>query len=495
VAVGVLAEGAGFVLTFYLFLAFSTGHLVTLTNRLLIAAATVTALVFFVPAALLSPVLMGAGPLSDCRPACPENVLQVATDADAVAFFGRWGIYAMLALTVAVLAVYWRRVTTASKPQRRALIAVAASSLLFLPIFFVFHFSRVVLHADADTLEPIRWALAGIRMILPLGFVVALFQAELFAGAVRGRLLEQLVRRPSPEQWRDAVATALDDPPVRIGFWDPSSERYREADGAELVAPDAGSGRSWVKVDRAGLPVAAMVIDDALAENPELVRAATSATVLAVENGNLEGRLRETQSRVREVGAAERKRIERNLHDSAQQRLIALRIHLELTSERLPGSEQEEMQRLGAEVEHVLEDVRAAASGAQPPGLAAHGVVTALRSLVQDAAIPVAVQDLGVGRHSELVETTVYFCCAEALQNAAKHAGPGVPAVVRLSQARGWVEFSVEDEGVGFDPGSIARGRGLENMSDRVTAVGGSLELHAAAGQGTRVRGRVPADA
>jgi signal transduction histidine kinase len=240
--------------------------------------------------------------------------------------------------------------------------------------------------------------------------------------------------------------------------------------------------------------VAALVIDDALAEDPELVRAATSATVLAVENGNLEGELRASETRLREVGAAERKRIERNLHDSAQQRLVALRIELELTSEKLRGADQRVLQRFGAELDHVLEEVRAAASGEQPPGLRDQGVATTLKSIVRSAATPVAVEDHGFGRRSELVESTVFFCCAEALQNATKHAGPGTSVTVRLSHTDGWVLFSVEDDGVGFDPQTVARGRGLDNMADRLTAVAGSLAIDSAAGVGTRVSGRLPAD-
>jgi hypothetical protein len=180
---------------------------------------------FFVPWALLTPVIAGGGPLSGCKPACPANVLQVGSNAAAVEFLGRWETYSILALVIAVLGVYWVRLSTASRPQRRALMAVAATSLLFLPIFFVYHFSRLILHADAATLEPMTWALVGIRVILPLGFLAALFQAELFAGAAGGRLLEQLRRHPTPQQWRNAVAVALDDPLVRIAFWDPAAER------------------------------------------------------------------------------------------------------------------------------------------------------------------------------------------------------------------------------------------------------------------------------
>ena len=282
---------------------------------------------------------------------------------------------------------------------------------------------------------------------------------------------------------------------MRIGFRDPATDRYREADGAELAAPPPESARSRVEAGRGGRPVAAMVIDDALAEDPELVRAATSATVLAVEHGNLEGLLRESQSRMSEVGAAERKRIERDLHDSAQQRLVALRINLELASERLQGAEALELRRFGAELDHVLDDVRAAASGTQPAALAGHGVAAALRSLTDGSAMPVAVEDRGFGRRSELIETTVFFCCAEALQNATKHAGPGASASVVLRHSDGWLQFSVEDDGLGFDPATVARGRGFDNMNERVAAVGGSLALVSAAGQGTRVSCRLPADA
>lgn len=108
--------------------------------------------------------------------------------------------------------------------------------------------------------------------------------------------------------------------------------------------------------------------------------------------------------------------------------------------------------------------------------------------------MPVTVEDRGFGRRSELVETTVYFCCAEALQNATKHAGASASASVLLSHSDGWVLFSVEDNGAGFDPHPVARGHGLNNMSDRLAAAGGSLTLDSAEGQGTRMSGRLPAD-
>jgi len=312
--VGVLADGVAFVLTYYLFLSFPSGRLQTATDRLLIAGLTLAALAFFLPWALLSPVIAGGGPLAACVPACPANVLQIGTNLEAVDFLGRWETYTMLGLTVAVLAVYWRRTMTASRPMRRSLFAVAATSLLFLPVFFTYHFSRQILEADPATLEVTGWVLVGTRILLPLGFLAALVQAELFAGAARGRLLEQLLKHPSPDRWRRAVAAALDDPAAELAYWDPEDEHYRTPDGSRLEPPAEGRGRSLVTADRDGRPVAALVLDDALAGDPELVRAAASATVLAVEQGALEGELRSSRARIVEAGDAERRRIEARQH-------------------------------------------------------------------------------------------------------------------------------------------------------------------------------------
>jgi signal transduction histidine kinase len=489
---GVLAEGPATILTFYLFLAFPSGRLETVADRLLIGAWTVVVLGFFLPWALGSPVIAGGGPLSGCIPACPENVLQVASAPELVDFLGRWQTYLMLALAVAVLVVYSTRLRAASRPRRRALIAVAASSLLFLPVFFTYHFSRQILELNPGTLDTMSWLVVGARVLLPLGFLVALFQAELFAGVVRGKLLEELVTRPSPDRWRDAVARALDDPALRLAYWDPASGRYRQPDGDELTAP-ARANLAWAKADRDGRPVAAMVVDAALAEDPELVQAATSATMLAVEQGNLEGELRQSEARILAAGDAERRRIERDLHDSAQQRLVALRIHLALASEKMDGSEQRDMvEQLGTEVDGAIDDLRSVARGVYPAILRDAGMAAALRSLSRYAAIPIRIEDGWQHRHREEIELAVYFCCLEALQNAAKHAGPDSVATVRLSEDNGNVRFTIEDDGVGFEPKTVQWGAGLENITDRVSAAGGTLRIESAKGRGTSVSGQLP---
>ena len=490
----VLFEGPMFWLTFYLFLAFPMGRLQPEAARWLMGALALGVAAFFLPWALFSPVIAGGGPLTRCAPNCPENVLQLRTAPGLVDVAGKAETYSALAITVAVLVVYLLRLRAASAPQRRALIAVAVTSLLFLPAYFAFNFSAWVLHLDQPTLDALAWGIVGARVLLPLGFLVALLQAERFAARAQQILLERLASRPTPDQWREAIATALDDSALRLGYHDPGTDSFRESDGTPLVPPRAGAGRVWVPAERDGRPVAAMVIDETLAENPELVRAAASATLLAVENGDLEGELRASRERILEAGNAERRRIERDLHDSAQQRLVALRINLAIAAEQLdPAQAPGMLERLGVEVDEAIDELRAVAHGVYPQLLTSIGVGAALAVVARQSPMPVRIQDAWLGRHSESIETTVYFCCQECLQNVAKHAGAGASATINLGEADGSVGFTVEDDGAGFDPALVEHGVGLTNLADRVAAVGGTLRIDARPGRGTRVVGEIPA--
>jgi signal transduction histidine kinase len=491
--VAVLTEAPYFWLTFYLFLAFPTGRLEPAAARWLMGALALGILAFFLPWALFSPVIAGGGPLTSCAPNCPPNVLQVGSAPTLVEWAGKFETYTALALTVAALAIYARRLRAASRPQRRALTAVAVTSLLFLPAYFVFNLSAWILKLDAATLDAMAWAIVVTRVLMPLGFLIALVQAESFAARALRDLLGRLAARPTPEQWQETIAAALDDPGLRLAYYDPDAESFRESDGTTLVPPVPGSGRAWVPVDRRGQGVAAMVIDDALTEDPELVRAAAAATLLAVENGHLEGELRASRARIIEAGIAERRRMERDLHDSAQQRLVALRIRLSLAGEQLDGSDERAMlERLGAEVDEAIDELRNVAHGIYPQVLA-QGVEAALAAVAARSPMPVTIRGGLPRRYAEGIETTIYFCCVECLQNAAKHAGREAAVTVRLDEGDGRVTFAVEDDGAGFDPAAVTEGAGLTNIADRVAAAGGTLHIDATPGRGTRITGELPA--
>jgi signal transduction histidine kinase len=494
--IGVLAEAPVFLLRYYLFLAFPMGILEPPAARWLMRALWVVLFAFFLPWALFTPVISGAGPLTSCAADCPKNEFQIASAPTLVEVAGKAETYALLAITLAVFVVYLARLRTASRPQRRSLAAVAVTSLLLLPAYFVYNFAAWILELDTATLDTLNWGVVATRALLPLGFLIALLQADRFAARAFRTLLEMLAARPTPDQWRDKIAGVLDDPSLRLGYYDPGTRLFREPEGGELSPPPSAAGLAWVPVDRDGRPVAAMVIDETLAEDPELVRAVASATLLAVENGHLEGELRASQARAVEAGDAERRRIERDLHDSAQQRLVALRIHLSLAGEGADQPDEREMlERFGAEVEEAIDELRTVAHGIYPPVLADGGVGPALVAVARRSPMPVSVRGSWRSRHSQAIETTVYFCCLECLQNAAKHAGPGAAATIRLDETDGRVGFSVEDDGAGFDPGDVERGAGFTNLANRMAALGGTLEIVAGPGHGTRITGEIPARA
>jgi signal transduction histidine kinase len=208
-------------------------------------------------------------------------------------------------------------------------------------------------------------------------------------------------------------------------------------------------------------------------------------------------RLKELQASRQRIVAAqdeERRRLERNIHDGAQQQLVALSVQLRLVSrlveDQVPDAARllESLQRQASDA---LEDLRDLARGIFPPLLADQGLAAALAAQARKASIPVTVDAEGVGRYPQEAEAAVYFCCLEALQNSAKYGG-GAPATLELTEEGDRLVLRVRDEGPGFDPGATPKGAGLQNMADRIEALGGTLAIWSRPGHGTTVEGRIP---
>jgi signal transduction histidine kinase len=212
---------------------------------------------------------------------------------------------------------------------------------------------------------------------------------------------------------------------------------------------------------------------------------------------DLRRQARELQaSRARIVAAAdaERLRIERDLHDGAQQHLISLSVRL-LMAAKLAGQDPELarlLEELGAEVSDTARELRNLTHGIYPPLLRASGLADALFAAASHSALPVRVQAGSLGRYPADIEAAVYFCCLEAIQNACKHAGEGAAIRLRLREEAGTLTFEVTDDGAGFDTAARGIGAGLLNMADRLGAFGGHLRIDSAPGRGTRVTGLVP---
>ena len=205
--------------------------------------------------------------------------------------------------------------------------------------------------------------------------------------------------------------------------------------------------------------------------------------------------LRASRQRLVTAQDVERRRLERNLHDGAQQNLVALKVKLSLARSlalKDPSQVTTLLGDLDKEASEAMETLRDLARGIYPPLLADEGLAAAMKAQARKATVPVSVQADGIGRYPAEVEATVYFCCLEALQNVQKYAGASV-ATVSLDQRNGQLCFAVEDDGSGFEPGTTPKGAGLTNLADRLDALGGTLRIESRPGAGTRLTGSVPA--
>ena len=206
--------------------------------------------------------------------------------------------------------------------------------------------------------------------------------------------------------------------------------------------------------------------------------------------------LQESRARIVAASDAARRQIERNLHDGAQQHLVALAVNVRLArrlAETDPQGSLEILDQLGESLQNAVQELRALAHGIYPPLLADRGIEEALRGAAGRAALPTQVEAAGLRRYSPEMEAAVYFCCLEALQNAGKHAGPDASATIKVWEEPGSLRFEVSDDGAGFDArGAKGKGAGFVNMGDRVGAMGGTVQVNSAPGQGTSISGRIP---
>jgi signal transduction histidine kinase len=281
-------------------------------------------------------------------------------------------------------------------------------------------------------------------------------------------------------------------------------KREMQVVGQELL-PIAGADRA-VAVQHQGELLGALTVTKRAGESMTPIETKLLADLahqagLVLKNVGLTAellqRLEELRaSRQRLVAAQdeERRRLERNLHDGAQQNLVALKVKLGLAAmltEKDPGKARMLLAELKGETDEALDTLRDLARGIYPPLLADKGLAAALEAQARKATVPVAVDADGVGRYPQEIEAAVYFCVLEAVQNIQKHAGAN-NATIRLREEKAGLRFEVEDDGRGFDPEAQKRGSGTQNMEDRIDALDGSVSIASFVGSGTRVLGTIP---
>ena len=495
---GWLAE----LLVVYLVLCFPTGRLEEPADRRLVRAMTSVVAVFYLPQLVLAETFSLPSPFTSCTENCPANALFAFDSEPAFVQSVMRPVGAVLVLCVmtAVVLRLHRRMHRSTRLTRRMLAPVVAVAMARAAALGVAIVGRE-LDPDAWPVQLAAWLLALAVPAVAIAFLAGLLRWRLFAETALRRLAECLQALPDALTLRRAFAEAFGDPTVKIAFPESAPDRWMDPSGRPAELPRPGSGRAVSEVHRHGTVVAAIVHDEGLLERPELLEAGASMAAVVLENQRLaaeaEAAMRELQrSRARIAAGAEheRRRIERDLHDGAQQRLVALRIELELAEDIVrsdPERGAERLRELEREVDEALEELRALAHGVYPPLLADRGLHDALREVAMRSRIRVDVVTHGdLGRFSTEVEAAVYFCVLEALQNVHKHATTARRVVVTLDAGVGdELRFVVRDDGAGA--AVIDEGAGMTNMRDRLAAIGGDVVVASKPGIGTVVRGRV----
>ena len=484
----------------YLVLAFPSGRLRAPVDRALVGLLAAVLGTLFLPAVLLTDAYQVPSTWTTCVDGCPGNAFQVV--AHEPAWVGDVLVPVReLLVTLVLIAVTVRlgvRIARATVPLRRTLtpvLALATVHMIALPLGFRLRRAD----AGSDFVLDLTWLLSIGLPAIALGFLAGALRWRWAIGEAVYRLMPRLHARTDPRDLRALIAEALHDPSADVVYRRPRGG-WQDDSGRSVALPEAGSGQAHTILSDQGEPIAAIVHDEALREQRSFVTAIGNVALMGLVNQRLalqvdESLLEVERSRDRILAAAddERRRIERDLHDGAQQRLVALRIKLELASEsaaaqHLPDADL--LCRLGEDVGDALDDVRSLAAGVYPALLADAGLGDALRSVARRASIPTTVAAQGVRRHPQEIEAAIYFSCLEALQNAVKHAGARSVSIVVVDGAD--LRFEVRDDGHGFDRETVEAGRGLTNIGDRVASVGGVLEVESSAQRGTRIAGTVP---
>jgi signal transduction histidine kinase len=334
---------------------------------------------------------------------------------------------------------------------------------------------------------------------VPWVFLIGLVRSRVARAGAVSELLLRLGEAPGTGTLRCRLSEALGDRSLQLVFWLEDKGKWVDSEGHKVELPEHDTGRAWTAVELEGRRVGAIVHDLALCEEPELLGSVAAAAGLAMQNERLQAQLRArveelrtSRARIVEAGTHERRRLERNLHDGVQQRLVALSLTLRLAQGKVHNDPERADELLTAAQEELtlaLGELRELARGIHPAVLSDRGLGAALEALAGRAPIAVDLAELPGDRLPEPIEAAAYFVVAEALTNVVKYAHAS-QATVRVMRRNGTAVVEIADDGIGgADPD---RGSGLKGLVDRVSALDGSMSLDSPAGAGTRLRAEIP---
>jgi len=486
----------GYALVAHSALAYPSGRVIDRAGRLFLMCMYATVLAF--PLATLL-VHDSGDTLRYFDPVPRESLLLVSGRTDLAGFLQDAYAVASACLAAAFIGLVARRLWQATPRARRILAPLLLATVV--AALWAFYSSVVVFTTRPPRLlvENVFWWQIVALTALPITLFAGLVRARL-AHASIGDLVLKLENTP-PRGIRDALARALGDPTLDVAFWLPERREFVDGDGRTVTVPPDGHERAVTQLEQGGEPLAALVHDPTLRDEPQLLEAACAAARLALENGRLHAEVQAQlakvkDSRARLVAAADeqRRRIERDLHDGAQQRLVALALELKSAERGLGRNADHDVEQILAaaaqEVQIAVEELRELASGIHPGILTQGGLAFALDALATKAPVPVTV-NAELERLQPEIEATAYFVAAEALTNIAKHS-QAAKASIKASLESGKLVIEVADDGIGG--AVVAGGSGLRGLADRVEARGGRLRIDSPPGGGTCVVGEIPCE-
>ena len=407
-----------------------------------------------------------------------------------------WAVIALLSATIALLVA---RLATASRPRRRTLLPVYVPALVLTVPLLAFHgFAAGVLHLDADTLSTAGWFVTGSRVAMPFGFLLAIVQASFFAGSALKRLIGQIGDDPSASRLREIVADALDDPSVELVFRVDGDDGFVDSRGEPVAAAVARDGRASSPVARQGETVAVDLARPRAEHRPGARARREPGDAARAREGSPRRASLPRHGRARVAAAdAERRRVERDLHDGAQQHLVALRIQVELARDAGEGGPGDRprgwpISRRGSRA--CSRELRDLAHGVHPPVLRDYGLRAALASAARRCTPPAALVADEIGRYPGRGRDRRLLLLprrAAERRQARRRGRTRRGAPVRASRTSCASRSSTTASAATSSRLDVP-GAGFTNMSERVAAVGGTLTVDSAAGHGTQLRGRIP---
>lgn len=491
-SIGLLLDLFWIGLLIHVLAVFPSGHFDSIWGRMFAATGWLATVVI-----QLARDLVNDPAVSDGCTTCPENLFAVSPNStvfDTLSFV-QGPVLGLVALVLGVMniATKWRRSTVVTRRALLPPLVAGTTAFVLLMVSWALE--------DRNDMSSLASELAaGVAVLaIPISMAVGVVQLRLSHNRVGGLALRLGSRAVYSDELEKALAWSVDDPTLQVAYWAPQLGHYLDADGSR-VEESAGADRSSHVIEQDGQKVAILFYDPTLDELPGLIDAVAATAGLALENERLRAELRaqvvslrESRSRLMTAEHAERQRLERNLHDGAQQRLLGLGLSLQLLHSKLNDAAPETVELVDeaeVEVREAIRELRDLAHGLHPAVLAESGLKSAIEALTTRTPFRVDLDYNAADSYGTSVDAGAYYVISEAITNATKHANP-LRGQVKVEQRADQLIISVIDDGVGgADPG----GAGLTGLSDRVAALGGVLKVHSPPGLGTSIVVKLPCE-